>query len=147
MYRTLFIEECILVSMLVLAVNAMKAGHARWQPMPSMPKITADPVDFLEQVQPLQRHELHRRQALVASPIDLTVTNAPDATCGYLSAEVGVPITCTNGDQCAWALLQKDSGVIRCGTEIKVKCYESSKAVDPTLCNDVCQSDTMNLLW
>jgi hypothetical protein len=114
--------------------------------MPSMPETTADPMDFLGQIQLLQRRDLHQRQE-VSSPVDLTVTIAPDATCGYLSAEVGVPITCPNKDQCAWALVQKNSGVIRCGTEVKSKCYESSKAVDPALCPDVCQSNTFNLLW
>ena len=137
----------VLLGMMALAVNAMETGHARRMPTAAMPMITADPMDFLDQVEDLRRRDLHRRQE-VSSPIDLTVTLAPDATCGYLSAEVGVPITCTNGDQCAWAQLGGAiPGVIRCGTELKVLCYESSKAVDSALCNDACQSDTLNLLW
>ncbi|EKJ70492.1 hypothetical protein FPSE_09353 [Fusarium pseudograminearum CS3096] len=145
MYRVLLSREAIVIGTMVSVVSAMVTGHAGRQLMPSMPEITADPMDFLDQVQLLQRRELQQRQE-ASSPFDVTVTSAPDATCGYLSAEVGVPITCTNKEICAWALVQEDSGVIKCGTEIKVNCYESSKAVDPSLCNDVCQSDTMNLL-
>ncbi|CEI70865.1 hypothetical protein FVEN_g9753 [Fusarium venenatum] len=145
MYRALLFREALFLGKMAFAVSAMVTGHAGRQLMPSMPEITADPMDFLDQIQLLQRRELQQRQE-VSSPFDLTVTNAPDATCGYLSAEIGVPITCTNKEVCAWALVQEDAGVIRCGTEIKVNCYESFKAVDPTLCNDVCQSDTMNLL-
>ncbi|RGP63964.1 hypothetical protein FSPOR_8292 [Fusarium sporotrichioides] len=145
MYRASFLGEGIFLGTMAFTVSAMVTGHAGRQPMPSMPEITADPMDFLDEVKLLQRDELQQRQE-VSSPFDLTVTNAPDATCGYLSAEIGVPITCTNKEVCAWALVQENSGVIRCGTEIKVKCYESSKAADTALCNDVCQSDTLNLL-
>ncbi|RGP77714.1 hypothetical protein FLONG3_4173 [Fusarium longipes] len=145
MRRTSLFKEGILLTMMFLNAYAMETGHARKQLMPSMPEITADPMEFLDQIQLLKRRELHQRQE-VSSPFNLTVTNAPDATCGYLSAEIGVPITCTNKEICAWAQVIENSGVVRCGTEVKVKCYESSKAVDPALCNDVCQSDTMNLL-
>ncbi|OBS22847.1 hypothetical protein FPOA_09170 [Fusarium poae] len=145
MYQALLLREILFLGTTVFAVSALVTGHAGRQLMPSMPEITSDPMDFLDQIQLPQRRELQERQE-VSSPFDVTVTSAPDATCGYLSAEIGVPITCTNKEVCAWALVQKDAGVIKCGTEIKVNCYESSKAVDPTLCNDVCQSDTMNLL-
>jgi len=137
----------VLLGMMALAVNAMETGHARKLLAADMPMITADPMDFLDQVEELRRRELHARQETSSIPTYLTVTLAPGSTCGYLSAEIGVPITCTNKDVCAWAQVAKGEGVIRCGTEIKINCYESSKAVDPELCNDVCQSDTMNLLW
>ena len=132
---------------MALAVNAMETGHARRIPAADMPLITADPMDFLDQVEELRRRELFPRQEVSSIPADLTVTVAADATCGYLSAEVGVPITCTNKDTCAWAQLFRGTGVIRCGTDIKVSCYASTAAVNSSLCNDVCQSDTMNLLW
>ncbi|CAG7562042.1 unnamed protein product [Fusarium equiseti] len=137
----------VLLGMMALAVNAMETGHARRMPAADMPMITADPMDFLDQVEELRRRELHPRQASSSMLNDLTVTVAADATCGYLSAEIGVPITCTNKGTCAWAQLFPGQGVIRCGTDIKVTCYESTVAVNSSLCNDVCQSDTMNLLW
>ena len=134
---------------IMAAVNAMETGHARGMPAASMPMITADPMDFLDQVEELRRRQLHARQE-VSSAIDLTITVAPDATCGYLSGEFEVPITCTNGDDCAWAQIGDkvgEAGVMRCGTELRATCFESSKAVDTELCDDICQSGFLTLRW
>lgn len=134
---------------MMAAVNAMETGHARGMLAASMPMITADPMDFLSQVEELRRRELHARQE-VSSAVELTITLAPDATCGYLSGEFEVPITCTNGKQCAWAQVGDkvgETGLVRCGQELRVACFESSKAVDTELCDDICQSGFFTLRW
>ncbi|KAJ4022680.1 hypothetical protein NW766_001726 [Fusarium irregulare] len=69
---------------------------------------------------------------------------APDETCGYLSGSVGVPITCENEARCTWE--PNMLNIIACGTDHYLQCVESKTAFDPKLCDDVCQSDTWNLL-
>ncbi|KAH7193884.1 uncharacterized protein B0J16DRAFT_412445 [Fusarium flagelliforme] len=107
------------------------------------PRATADPHGLLEDVKLLEGHGVKARRAAATSAVTLTLTIAPDETCGYLSGSVGVPITCENKALCTWE--QDSLNVIACSTDHYLQCIESKTAVDPNLCNDVCQSDTWNL--
>jgi hypothetical protein len=77
-----------------------------------------------------------------------TITSAPDATCGFLSGNSGVAVTCANGKKCAWEA--EYIGAVFCGFETSdrsyLRCLPRNIAVDPVQCNDVCQSNQYNLL-
>ncbi|CAG7563200.1 unnamed protein product [Fusarium equiseti] len=109
-----------------------------------LPRATAAPRVFLEDVKLLEGHGVMARRAAATSEMTLTVTIAPDETCGYLSGSVGVPITCENSGVCMWE--EDRLGVIGCSTEIRTGCVESKTAVDPNLCDDTCQSNIYSLL-
>ncbi|KAH7124439.1 hypothetical protein EDB81DRAFT_765799 [Dactylonectria macrodidyma] len=97
--------EALLLGAMLHNVNAMKPGYAA-----------------------------REEHASTSSALSLTLTIAPDETCGYLSGEVGEPITCDNGDYCTWEV--KELGVIACGKAHYLQCVESSVAVDPVKYND-----------
>ena len=77
-----------------------------------------------------------------------TITSAPDATCGFLSGNSGVAVTCANGKKCAWEA--EYIGAVFCGFAVTdrsyLRCLPRNIAVDPVQCNDVCQSNSYNLL-
>ncbi|VTO90925.1 unnamed protein product [Fusarium graminearum] len=109
------------------------------------PRATAGPYELLQEAKLLEGYRLKERQVSVTSALSLTLTVASDETCGYLSGSVGVPITCENGASCTWE--PNNLNIIACGTDHYLECVESKTAVNPKLCDDVCQSDTWNLLW
>ncbi|KAH6870972.1 hypothetical protein B0T10DRAFT_367763, partial [Thelonectria olida] len=79
-----------------------------------------------------------------------TVTYAPNSTCGYLSGSVQIPITCENKGRCLWEL--EYFRYIACSISgestglARTKCLQKDEALDPNLCDDVCISNTYNLL-
>ncbi|KAL6922685.1 hypothetical protein FSST1_006711 [Fusarium sambucinum] len=109
-----------------------------------LPRATVDPHGLLQEVKLLEGHGVKERQVSVTSAVTLVLTIAPDETCGYLSGSVGVPITCENGASCTWE--PSKLNIIACGTDHYLQCVESKTAVNPKLCDDVCQSDTWTLL-
>ncbi|KAF9769131.1 hypothetical protein IL306_013493 [Fusarium sp. DS 682] len=142
-------SQALVVGALLQAANAMdiahaaQRNHARDVPVAT---VTAAPIGLIDELNLLVGHDgLRVRQAADSSTEPLAVTIAPDKTCGYLSGQAGAGITCDNGRPCSWAA-SSGIGLVACGTEIYVNCVESSKAVDPGECNDVCQSNTFNLL-
>ncbi|KAM0326674.1 hypothetical protein ACHAQA_006544 [Verticillium albo-atrum] len=87
-----------------------------------------------------------RRQA-EASVSEFTITVAPDATCGFLSGSSGNAITCDNGNPCSWE--PNNINAVFCGVAtdaVRLQCLERDAATDTEFCNDVCQSNTFNLL-
>ncbi|KAF4456670.1 hypothetical protein F53441_1226 [Fusarium austroafricanum] len=141
-------RSSILLGAMLHAANALDRAHAapRDRVRAAAPEITAPPFGVIDEFDLLKGHHgLRPRQAQASSNLNLAVTIAPDKTCGYMSGAVGVPITCGNGSPCSWAATS-GVGLVACGTEIYVNCVESSQAVDPKACNDVCQSNTYNLL-
>ncbi|KAF4331848.1 hypothetical protein FBEOM_14384 [Fusarium beomiforme] len=134
-----------LIAVIINNVNAMGPGYlSKRKDVQAFPAMTSGPLDLFEKARLLQGHRLRERQASVSSGPGLTLTIAPDETCGYLSGSVGVPITCQNGAACSWEL--DVLGVIACSTDVFETCLESSIAVDQKVCDDVCQSDTWTLL-
>ncbi|CEI67777.1 hypothetical protein FVEN_g9582 [Fusarium venenatum] len=109
-----------------------------------LPRAPVGPHGLLQEVKLLEGHGVKERQVSVTSAVTLVLTVAPDETCGYLSGSVGVPITCENGASCTWE--PNKLNIIACGTDHYLQCVESKTAADPKLCDDVCQSDTWNLL-
>jgi len=92
--------------------------------------------------------DARKRQATTSSSTTFTVTKAPDSTCGYLSGSPGVAITCENKKTCLWEA--QYVGAVFCGFEDSdpsyLRCFEREAALNPTSCNDVCQSNSFNLL-
>ncbi|KAH7489282.1 hypothetical protein HZ326_22996 [Fusarium oxysporum f. sp. albedinis] len=91
---------------------------------------------------PLPLHVV-KRQITSSSDDALTVTIAPDETCGWLSGRAGVPITCENRQPCMW---MKSIALI-CGPlndyrkwEYHLMCYERAEALNTDICNDLCVS-------
>ncbi|KAH6871876.1 hypothetical protein B0T10DRAFT_416845 [Thelonectria olida] len=76
-----------------------------------------------------------------------TVTVAPDSTCGFVSGHPGIAITCENGQKCVWE--HEYVKGIMCGVdpeaEVHFPCVEREVALNPELCNNVCQSDRFRL--
>ncbi|KAG5655463.1 hypothetical protein KAF25_000712 [Fusarium avenaceum] len=98
-------------------------------------------VEFLDDLRHLA---LGKRQATSTEDITYTLVNSPDSTCGFLSGSPGNAITCSNGEKCSWELAHVTG--IFCGTSAYNRCLDRSDALDTKLCNDVCQSNSYNLL-
>jgi hypothetical protein len=90
-----------------------------------------------------------RQNSKSSSPI--VVTEAPDSTCGFLSASPGNAITCQNSGICSWATTLSAIICADVANDIsysaKVSCLERSEATNTLVCNDVCQENEFNLLW
>ncbi|KAK1759065.1 hypothetical protein QBC47DRAFT_98010 [Echria macrotheca] len=97
---------------------------------------------------PLLVRDIRNRQVTSSSSTTFTVTKVSDSTCGYLSGSPGNAITCENKAPCTWEA-QYISNII-CGLlesdGTKLRCFNREQALDPSACNDVCQSNTYNLL-
>ncbi|KAF5710364.1 hypothetical protein FMUND_9566 [Fusarium mundagurra] len=141
-------SQALLLGAMLQAANAMdvaraaQRNHARDIPAPT---ITASPIGILDELKLLVGGEGLRVRQADSSSEPLKVTIAPDKTCGYLSGQPGAAVTCENDRMCSWAA-SSGVGLVACASEIYVACVESTKAVDPSQCNDVCQSNTFNLL-
>ncbi|KAH6867777.1 hypothetical protein B0T10DRAFT_419405 [Thelonectria olida] len=145
MYWSPLSVKALLLGAMLDNVNAMNPAYeAREERVRALPTLTAGPLGLLDEARLIQGQGMRPRQDSTSSALSLTLTIAPDRTCGYLSGEVGVPITCDNGRDCSWEV--KALSVIACGTAHYLQCVESSVAADPDQCNDVCQSDIWNLL-
>ncbi|KAG9498178.1 hypothetical protein J7337_011073 [Fusarium musae] len=141
-------SQALLLGAMLQAANAAdvaraaQRNHARDIPAPT---ITASPIGILDELKLLVGGDGLRIRQADSSSEPLKVTIAPDKTCGYLSGQPGAAVTCENDRLCSWAA-SSGIGLVACASEIYVSCVESSKAVDPKQCNDVCQSNTFNLL-
>ncbi|KAF5694726.1 hypothetical protein FDENT_854 [Fusarium denticulatum] len=141
-------SQALLLGAMLQAANAAdvaraaQRNHARDIPAPT---ITASPIGILDELKLLVGGDGLRVRQADSSSEPLKVTIAPDKTCGYLSGQPGAAVTCENDRLCSWAA-SSGVGLVACASEIYVACVESSKAVDPSQCNDVCQSNTFNLL-
>ncbi|KAF5591095.1 hypothetical protein FPANT_5828 [Fusarium pseudoanthophilum] len=141
-------SQALLLGAMLQAANAAdvaraaQRNHARDIPAPT---ITASPIGILDELKLLVGGDGLRIRQADSSSEPLKVTIAPDKTCGYLSGQPGAAVTCENDRLCSWAA-SSGVGLVACASEIYVACVESSKAVDPSQCNDVCQSNTFNLL-
>jgi hypothetical protein len=93
----------------------------------------------------LKHLDLGKRQASTTPATTFTVVISPDSTCGFLSGSPGNAITCSNGDLCSWELAHVPA--IFCGTTAYLQCLDREDALDPELCDDVCQENSYNLLW
>ncbi|KAF5675171.1 hypothetical protein FHETE_2590 [Fusarium heterosporum] len=96
-------------------------------------------------------HREFRIEARSAESIPTyTITYAPDSVCGYLSGEVEIPITCENKNKCLWE--QEYFKFIACELKgettgiARTSCYAKDEALNATLCQDSCVSNTYNLL-
>ncbi|KAK0750578.1 hypothetical protein B0T18DRAFT_409157 [Schizothecium vesticola] len=89
-----------------------------------------------------------KRQATTSSSITYTLTKAPDSTCGFLSGAPGVAITCENKETCLWE--SQYIGAVFCGLGDEnpsyLRCFNREDALNTASCNDVCQSNSFNLL-
>ncbi|SPJ75450.1 uncharacterized protein FTOL_05181 [Fusarium torulosum] len=125
--------------------HAAQRNHARDVPIAtSMPA----PLAFIDELNLFAGHNGLQVRKEATTTSSLVVTIAPSNTCGYLSGMAGVAITCQNSSPCSWAAISTfgtTSGLVGCDSEIYITCIESSKAVDPSACNDICQSNTFYL--
>ncbi|KAM0204037.1 hypothetical protein ACHAPA_009419 [Fusarium lateritium] len=103
-----------------------------------------EPTPMIRILDDLKHLALGKRQATSTEDITYTLVNSPDSTCGFLSGSPGNAITCSNGDKCSWELAYVTG--IFCGSIAYNRCLERSQALDTKLCNDVCQSNSYNLL-
>ncbi|KAF5973513.1 hypothetical protein FBULB1_8259 [Fusarium bulbicola] len=139
-------SQALLLGAMLQAANAVDVARAaqrnRVRDVPAA--ITEAPYGIMHEAEMLVGHNgLQARQAASSSE-PLVVTIAPDATCGYLSGQAGAAVTCGNGSPCSWAGVSR-SGLVGCGSDIFILCVESSIAVNPSSCDDVCQSNTFYL--
>lgn len=98
-----------------------------------------------------RRAGFQRRQLASTTPTVTVVTEAPDSTCGFLSASPGNPITCENGGICSWApgfvqaIICADASK-SIAFSAKLQCFDRAVATNTASCDDVCQSNVYNLL-
>jgi hypothetical protein len=104
------------------------------------PMAVVDPLNLLLGYRP----ELNRRAQSEDSALRVTI--APDETCGFIDGKKDSAVTCVNSHACSWAA-SSGVGLIACASDIYVACIDSSQAVNSAECNDVCRSNTFNLLW
>ncbi|WXC44750.1 hypothetical protein QX201_004486 [Fusarium graminearum] len=90
-----------------------------------------------------------RRRETSQTATSYLLTIAPHNTCGYLSGQPGIDITCESQRTCMWIT----SRAIFCGEEgdannrkLYNRCHDSSYALDPSRCDDTCLKNKFNLL-
>ncbi|CAG7561924.1 unnamed protein product [Fusarium equiseti] len=138
----------LLRSVILLGLCAVQGSHGRFLSEPTQrPRIQ----DFHQPPEPTLGPELKYEAKRQDTSISyLSVTKAPDKTCGYLSGRAMLPITCENTKPCMWAT---DLGII-CAEikddfdkwEVHVKCMDREMALNPALCNDTCIGNPAFLL-
>ncbi|KAL8286005.1 hypothetical protein RB597_002881 [Gaeumannomyces tritici] len=83
---------------------------------------------------------LRRQGATTMSTTTLTMTYAPDETCGYVSASPGIPLTCSQGRGCRWEV--KTIKHIMCADQdMFLRCMDRVVALDTRSCDDTCRSN------
>lgn len=89
-------------------------------------------------------HGLHRRQNRRLTSGTLTITVAPDQTCGFDTNEDAV--SCPRSKRCSW-----ESGRINhvfCDLRyIQTTCLDRTDALDPDRCDLDCLEDVNTLRW
>ncbi|CAM1502650.1 Fc.00g074260.m01.CDS01 [Cosmosporella sp. VM-42] len=95
----------------------------------------------------LDERLLRKREESSISELAVTVTIAPDATCGYVSASPSSAMTCANGKACMW-----ESGLLNaviCGDGSNalayLHCLDNDEATNDA-CDAACKNDEYNLL-
>ncbi|KAM0344119.1 hypothetical protein ACHAPU_007840 [Fusarium lateritium] len=102
-----------------------------------------EPTPIIAMLDNLKHLALGKRQA-TSTVTTFTLVVSPDSTCGFLSGSPGNGIDCPNGDICSWEVAHV-KGVF-CGSTLYNRCIDRSEALDTKLCDDVCQSNSYNLL-
>ncbi|KAF5665175.1 hypothetical protein FHETE_6791 [Fusarium heterosporum] len=102
-----------------------------------------EPTPIIAILDDLRHLALAKRQT-TSTVITYSLVVAPDSTCGFLSGSPGNAIKCPYGDICSWEVAYV-KGVF-CGSTAYNRCVDRSEALDTKLCDDVCQSNTYNLL-
>ncbi|WAO94651.1 Hypothetical protein NCS54_01224300 [Fusarium falciforme] len=88
-------------------------------------------------------HGLHRRENSRLTAGTLTITVAPDPTCGFDVNEESV--TCPSSKRCSWESGRIDK--VFCDLRyIRTACLDRTDALDPDLCDLDCIEDTNTLL-
>jgi hypothetical protein len=139
----------LLKSVIFLGLWAVRGSHGRYLSDPTQrPQIQ----NFHEPPEPTLAPEFRNEAKRQDTSINyISVTKAPDKTCGYLSGRAMLPITCENTKPCMWAT---EVGII-CAEiedpidkwEVHVRCMDREKALNPALCNDTCIANPAFLLW
>ncbi|KAF4432182.1 hypothetical protein FACUT_8448 [Fusarium acutatum] len=131
----------------VQAIHALKIAHgAETRHLPNAPaRLTEAPLGVIEPLEFLVGHDPGLKPRAETEDSTIVVTIAPDETCGYVGGYKDSPVTCPSSSLCSWAAFS-GLGLVACGSQIYVTCIESSRAVNSTRCDDVCQSNTFNLL-
>ncbi|KAF4991472.1 hypothetical protein FGRMN_7783 [Fusarium graminum] len=117
-------------------------------PLPTAAVVDQAPAAPAPDVTALREFRIEARSA--ESIPTYTITYAPDSVCGYLSGEVEIPITCENKNKCLWE--QEYFKFIACELKgettgiARTSCYAKEEALNATLCEDSCVSNTYNLL-
>ncbi|KAK7413777.1 hypothetical protein QQX98_007344 [Neonectria punicea] len=132
--------EVLLLGTLSHAANAMIPARPERYRAVGLAHEQAMPTVFVEL---LDEVDLRRREDS-STHVTITVTMAPDETCGYLSGEAGAAITCENNELCSWEVKMLDA--VGCGGILHTSCVPLTEFTDASSCNDVCQSNTWNLL-
>lgn len=131
---TIRIANCMVLSKLTQRYNI---GYRERPPAPTQF------TDVLESGQ------LPEQQPTKIEEATLTLTLAGNPTCGFLSGSPGNAITCENRQPCFWE--EDHLAGILCGVDsnadIHLACIEGEAALNPEICNDVCQGNRFNLLW
>ncbi|KAF4991239.1 hypothetical protein FGRMN_7954 [Fusarium graminum] len=84
-----------------------------------------EPTPIVAILDDLRHLALAKRQT-TSTVITYSLVVSPDSTCGFLSGSPGNAIKCPHGDICSWEV--------------------ALEALNTKLCDDVCQSNTYNLL-
>ncbi|KAH7251565.1 hypothetical protein BKA59DRAFT_435545 [Fusarium tricinctum] len=137
------ISSYLALSPLAGVVNGLAISEATKRPNAGYVH-QPEPTPMIEFLDDLRHLALGKRQATSTEDITYTLVNSPDSTCGFLSGSPGNAITCSNGEKCSWELAHVTG--IFCGTSAYNRCLDRSEALDTKLCNDVCQSNSYNLL-
>ncbi|KAG7417772.1 hypothetical protein Forpe1208_v003805 [Fusarium oxysporum f. sp. rapae] len=136
-----------LIATALYPIYAINIGHkAETRHIPDEPaRITEAPLGVIDPLNLLLGNGPGLKPRAESEDSALAVTIAPDETCGYVTADKDSPVTCPSSRLCSWAV-SSGLGLVACGSQIHITCLESSKAVNSTRCDDVCQSNTFNLL-
>ncbi|EXM17339.1 hypothetical protein RAB80_007219 [Fusarium oxysporum f. sp. vasinfectum] len=136
-----------LIGTTLKAIHAISITHgAEERHTPDAPAaVTEAPLAVIDPLNLLLGYGPELKPRAESEDSALQVTIAPDETCGFVNGKKDSPVTCPNSRSCSWAA-SSGVGLIACASEIYVACVESSQALNSTECNDVCQSNTYNLL-
>ncbi|KAG5789415.1 hypothetical protein H9Q69_011533 [Fusarium xylarioides] len=128
------------------AIHAINIAHRaeERQTLDAPAAVTEAPLAVIDPLNLLLGYGPELKRRAESEDSVLRVTIAPDETCGFIDGKKDSPVTCPNSRACSWAT-SSDVGLVACASDIYVACIESSRAVNSSQCNDVCQSNTFNL--
>ncbi|KAH7187722.1 hypothetical protein DER44DRAFT_680270, partial [Fusarium oxysporum] len=132
---------------IVLNLWSIHGVHGRAFAEPTQPPHLADhdrPLRTTRIVEPPDFRHLAKRRETSLETEALSITIAPDETCGFISGSPYNPVTCENPHyQCAWV---GEIGIL-CGPVLEdsdkwdyyLRCYERDQALDNGICNNICK--------